>query len=100
MISVMPSALFLLVLSSGGEAALTIDGAKPVAVARVSADEPAPVTKGADGAVAPAKRGRSAKTVPPCTTIKRSPFEPPAEIDPVPPPVEGTEPATPKPQAD
>lgn len=83
---------------------MTANDSRPPAVAQsstnvdatqVSTENVAPSTKTVDHAAAPTKPKRPMKTAPPSKKIiQRSPLEPPAEIDPVPPPVEGTEPAS------
>ena len=101
-ISLFPGVLGLL-LCSCANAANTENGVNAAAVAaRADAAKddstPAPASIGADVRDAnnpntmPRKRGPSAQ---PKQVVQRSLWQPPAEIDPVPPPVEGAEPKQP-----
>lgn len=102
MVRVMLSTLVLVALSSCGETAVTTNDSRPPAVAQsaeavqappenvASTEKPTSTAKAPTGPAA----DRPTKSPPPPKIIKRSPLEPPAEIDPVPPPVEGTEPTS------
>ena len=102
MVRVMTSALVLVALSSCGETAMTTNDSPPPATAQSAEAVQAPIENVASSegpkstAKAPASPApdRPANAPPPSKVIQRSPLEPPAEIDPVPPPVEGTEPAS------